>query len=174
MVDDLAKLIFSKFRQIHCHKSLEGPRSGIIFCRKGPKPQKKGQPEDAAHDFEDKINFAVLPSLQGGPHNHQIAALAVALKQAMPPGFKAHAKQVLQPRHPGVWLRKILRRSQSSSTKQFTIALSIQKEHGKLLEDFNKGLINSKEIENLEAEVEKFAASFDMPGFEMSSMKYKD
>ncbi|KAG6664042.1 hypothetical protein CIPAW_02G064500 [Carya illinoinensis] len=76
------------------HKSLRGPRAGMIFYRKGPKPAKKGQPEDAVYDFEDKINFAVFPSLQGGPHNHQIGALAVALKQAMSPGFKAYAKQV--------------------------------------------------------------------------------
>lgn len=66
----------------------------MIFFRKGPKPAKKGQPEDAVYDFEDKINFAVFPALQGGPHNHQIGALAVALKQAMTPGFKAYAKQV--------------------------------------------------------------------------------
>ena len=66
----------------------------MIFYRKGPKPPKKGQPEDAVYDFEDKINFSVFPALQGGPHNHQIAALAVALKQAMSPGFKAYAKQV--------------------------------------------------------------------------------
>ena len=66
----------------------------MIFFRKGPKPPKKGQPEDAVYDFEDKINFAVFPALQGGPHNHQIAALAVALKQATSPGFRAYAKQV--------------------------------------------------------------------------------
>lgn len=66
----------------------------MIFYRKGPKPPKKGQPEDAVYDFEDKINFSVFPSLQGGPHNHQIGALAVALKQSMSPGFKAYAKQV--------------------------------------------------------------------------------
>ena len=76
------------------HKSLRGPRAGMIFYRKGPKPPKKGQPENAVYDFEDKINFAVFPSLQGGPHNHQIGALAVALKQATTPGFKAYAKQV--------------------------------------------------------------------------------
>jgi len=76
------------------HKSLRGPRAGMIFYRKGPKPPKKGQPEGAVYDYEDKINFAVFPSLQGGPHNHQIAALAVALQQTMTPGFKAYAKQV--------------------------------------------------------------------------------
>ncbi|CAN1334283.1 Serine hydroxymethyltransferase 4 [Linum perenne] len=62
------------------HKSLRGPRAGMIFYRKG--------------HFEDRVNFSVFPSLQGGPHNHQIGALAVALKQAMSPAFKAYAKQV--------------------------------------------------------------------------------
>jgi glycine hydroxymethyltransferase len=76
------------------HKSLRGPRAGMIFFRKGPKPAKKGQPEGAVYDYEDKINFSVFPSLQGGPHNHQIAALAVALKQVDTPLFKAYAKQV--------------------------------------------------------------------------------
>ena len=79
------------------HKSLRGPRAGMIFMRKGPKPAdrlKKGEPAGAAYEFEDKIDFAVFPSLQGGPHNHQIAALAVALKAAATPEFKAYARQV--------------------------------------------------------------------------------
>ena len=75
------------------HKSLRGPRAGMIFYRKGPKPAKKGQ-QPGVYDYEDKINFAVFPSLQGGPHNHQIAALAVALKQVLHPSFKVYAKQV--------------------------------------------------------------------------------
>lgn len=55
-----------------------------------------------------------------------------------------------------------------------TITLNIQKERGKLLKDFNKGLVNNKDIEALKADVEKFAGSFDMPGFLTSEMKYKD
>ena len=73
------------------HKSLRGPRSGIIFYRKGPIPN------DAAgkcYDYENKINFSVFPSLQGGPHNHQIGALAVALKQVRDPSFKTYIRQV--------------------------------------------------------------------------------
>ena len=79
------------------HKSLRGPRAGMIFMRKGPKPAsalKKGEPEGTCYEMEDKIDFAVFPSLQGGPHNHQIAALAVALKSVATPEFKAYAKQV--------------------------------------------------------------------------------
>lgn len=55
---------------------------------------RKGQIEGQTYDFEDRINFAVFPSLQGGPHNHQIGALAVALKQVATPEFKAYAQQV--------------------------------------------------------------------------------
>lgn len=61
------------------HKTLRGPRSGIIFCRK---------------QHEEAVNSAVFPSLQGGPHNHQIAALAVALKEASSPTFVEYIKQV--------------------------------------------------------------------------------
>lgn len=55
-----------------------------------------------------------------------------------------------------------------------TLTLKIQKEHGKLLKDFNKGLVDNKEIEELKADVEKFSSSFGMPGFLVSEMKYKD
>ncbi|KAJ9153979.1 hypothetical protein P3X46_027361 [Hevea brasiliensis] len=229
------------------HKSLRGPRAGMIFYRKGPKPAKKGQPDDAVFDLEDKINFAVCPSLQGAPHNNQIGALAVALKQAMTPGFKAYAKQVKAnavalgnylmnkgyklvtggtENHLVLWdLRPLgltgnkveklcdlcnitvnknavfgdssalapggVRIGTPAMTSRglvegdfeqigeflhraVTITLSIQKEHGKLLKDFNKGLVNNKDIEALKADVEKFASSFDMPGFLMSEMKYKN
>ncbi|KAG9446044.1 hypothetical protein H6P81_012172 [Aristolochia fimbriata] len=229
------------------HKSLRGPRAGMIFFRKGPKPPKKGQPEDAVYDFEDKINFAVFPSLQGGPHNHQIAALAVALKQAMTPGFKAYAKQVkanaaalakflmskgykivtdgtenhlvlwdLRPlgltgnkveklcdlcnitlnknavfgdssalAPGGVRIGAPAMTSRGLLEKDFeqigeflhqavTLTLNIQKEYGKLLKDFSKGLVNNKDIESLKEAVEKFAGSFDMPGFKMSEMKYQN
>lgn len=46
------------------------------------------------YDFEEKINFAVFPALQGGPHNNHIAALAVALKQLATPEYKAYMQQV--------------------------------------------------------------------------------
>ncbi|KAL3507286.1 hypothetical protein ACH5RR_032668 [Cinchona calisaya] len=54
------------------------------------------------------------------------------------------------------------------------LCLKIQKEHVKRLKGFNKGLVSNKDIEELKADVEKFASSFDMPGFKMSEMKYKD
>nr|DAD24395.1 TPA_asm: hypothetical protein HUJ06_025859 [Nelumbo nucifera] len=81
------------------HKSLRGPRGGIIFYRKGRKPRKRGMlpsqgDENDHYDFEEKINFAVFPSMQGGPHNNHIASLAIALKQVATPEYKAYIQQV--------------------------------------------------------------------------------
>ncbi|XP_028068982.1 serine hydroxymethyltransferase, mitochondrial isoform X2 [Camellia sinensis] len=76
------------------HKSLRGPRGAMIFFRKGVKEINK-QGKEVLYDYEDKINQAVFPGLQGGPHNHTITGLAVALKQAMTPEYKAYQEQVL-------------------------------------------------------------------------------
>ena len=76
------------------HKSLRGPRGAMIFYRKGQKgTDKKGNP--IMYDYEEKINFAVFPGLQGGPHNHTIGALATCLKQVNTPEFVEYQKQVL-------------------------------------------------------------------------------
>lgn len=53
---------------------------------------KNGKP--VMYDYEDKINQSVFPGLQGGPHNHQIAGIAVAMKQAAEPSFKKYQEQV--------------------------------------------------------------------------------
>ena len=80
------------------HKNLRGPRGGIIFFRKGKKLRKRGgsfsQGDEGEYDFEDKINFGVFPSMQGGPHNNHIAALAITLKQVATPEYKAYIQQV--------------------------------------------------------------------------------
>jgi glycine hydroxymethyltransferase len=77
------------------HKSLRGPRGAMIFYRKGQRGvTKKGAP--IMYDIEEKINHAVFPGLQGGPHNHTIGALAVALKQASTPAFVEYQRQVLR------------------------------------------------------------------------------
>ncbi|KAI8912751.1 serine hydroxymethyltransferase [Gorgonomyces haynaldii] len=69
------------------HKTLRGPRAGLIFFQRAPAGEKNS-------DLESKIDFAVFPSNQGGPHNNTIAAIAVALKQVATPEFKTYAKQV--------------------------------------------------------------------------------
>ncbi|XP_057666672.1 serine hydroxymethyltransferase [Diorhabda carinulata] len=76
------------------HKSLRGPRAGVIFFRKGVKSvNAKG--EKIMYDFESRINQAVFPGLQGGPHNHAIAAIATSMKQASTPEFVTYAKQIV-------------------------------------------------------------------------------
>ena len=76
------------------HKSLRGPRGAMIFYRKGVRrTDKKGNP--VMYDLENPINASVFPGHQGGPHNHTITALAVALKQAQSPDFEQYQKTVL-------------------------------------------------------------------------------
>ena len=64
------------------HKSLRGPRSGIILSN-----------ED--EEFQKKLNFAVFPGSQGGPLMHVIAAKAVCFKEAMTEDFKEYQKQII-------------------------------------------------------------------------------
>uniref|UniRef100_A0A0D6QSB7 Serine hydroxymethyltransferase n=1 Tax=Araucaria cunninghamii TaxID=56994 RepID=A0A0D6QSB7_ARACU len=234
------------------HKSLRGPRGGIIFYRRGLKPRKRVpsiyQSEDNGHyDFDERINFAVFPSLQGGPHNNHIAALAVALKQVATPEFKSYIQQVKRnsqalasallkrncklvtggtDNHLLLWdLRPLgltgnryekvcemchltvnknavfgdsgamspggVRIGTPAMTsrgcveedfeiiaeflfKAAQIASVVLREHGKLQKDFLKGLQNNKEILELRASVEKFASQFEMPGFDVSTMKYNN
>lgn len=66
------------------HKTLRGPRSALIFARKD------------ARELDKKIDKAVFPGLQGGPHENQISAVAVALHEAGQPAFKTYAGQIVK------------------------------------------------------------------------------
>jgi len=77
------------------HKSLRGPRGAIIFYRRGVRRTNPKTKEDELYNLENRINASVFPGHQGGPHNHTIAALAVALKQAQAPEFRSYQEQVL-------------------------------------------------------------------------------
>ncbi len=70
------------------HKTLRGPRAAIIFSRKDRSRDGKSLPE--------LIDKAVFPGFQGGPHVNQIAAVAVALGEAVQPDFKTYAAQVVK------------------------------------------------------------------------------
>jgi glycine hydroxymethyltransferase len=74
------------------HKTLRGPRAAMIFIR-------KDRMDAEGKSFASKIDKAVFPGLQGGPHLNQIAAVAVALKEASTPAFKSYAKQVIKNAH---------------------------------------------------------------------------
>lgn len=76
------------------HKSLRGPRGAMIFYRKGVRSvNKKGV--EVMYNLENPINASVFPGHQGGPHNHTITALGVALRQAQTPQFKEYQEAVL-------------------------------------------------------------------------------
>ena len=75
------------------HKTLRGPRSALIFSRLDKTiTNQKG----VAHSFSELIDKAVFPGLQGGPHLNQVAAVAVALKEAASPAFKKYAVQIIK------------------------------------------------------------------------------
>lgn len=63
------------------HKTLRGPRGAMIMCNR---------------EFADRIDKAVFPGLQGGPHNHITAAIAVALEEASSEDFKQYSRQVVE------------------------------------------------------------------------------
>ena len=65
------------------HKTLRGPRGGIILTREN-------------EEIAKKIDKAIFPGIQGGPHMHTIAAKAVAFGEAMKPKYKQYAKQILK------------------------------------------------------------------------------
>ncbi len=70
------------------HKTLRGPRGGMIMVTK------KGIEKDP--ELPSKIDKAIFPALQGGPHDHQTAAIAVALGEVLRPEFKDYAQQVVR------------------------------------------------------------------------------
>lgn len=77
------------------HKTLRGPRGAIILCNGNPStPTKKV--EKTRENIPSLIDRAIIPGIQGGPHNHQTAAIAVALKEAMQPEFKIYAEQIVK------------------------------------------------------------------------------
>jgi glycine hydroxymethyltransferase len=65
------------------HKSLRGPRGGLILCKSNP-------------EIEKKIDSNIFPGIQGGPSMHVIAAKAVAFKEAMQPEFRVYQQQVIK------------------------------------------------------------------------------
>merc|ERR1712070_826702 len=209
------------------HKSLRGPRSGMIFFKYS----------EAYPDIKERIDMAVFPGLQGGPHNHQIGALAAQLLEVNRPEFVAYSKQVVAnakaladaliakghklasdgtDNHLILWdvrphgltgskLEKVCEAASISlnrnavhgdasalspggvrigspamTTRGCTeedfkkigvfldrcaqIALAVQKEKGKKLVDFEKGLVGNADLDNLRKEVEEWASKFGFPG----------
>jgi glycine hydroxymethyltransferase len=77
------------------HKTLRGPRGALILCNGNPSnPLKKA--ERTRENLPTLIDRAIIPGLQGGPHNHQTAAIAVALREASQPAFKEYGAQMVK------------------------------------------------------------------------------
>jgi glycine hydroxymethyltransferase len=77
------------------HKTLRGPRGAMILCNGKPSnPLKKV--ERTRENLPTLIDRAIIPGLQGGPHNHQTAAIAVALNEAAQPSFKEYGHQIVK------------------------------------------------------------------------------
>jgi len=73
------------------HKTLRGPRGGMIMCKTEDKFDKNGK-----KNLAQKIDSAVFPGLQGGPHDHVTAAKAVAFLEDLKPEFKVYCKQIVK------------------------------------------------------------------------------
>lgn len=97
------------------HKTLRGPRGAMILVTD------KGLKKDP--DLVTKLEKAVFPGLQGGPHNHQTAAIAVALEEAMTPDFKKYAIQVAKN-------AAVLAKDLGSYSENHLVLLDLRKEYG--------------------------------------------
>jgi len=116
------------------HKTLRGPRAAVIFCRK---------------ELADKIDKAVFPGMQGGPHNNTIAAIAETFFEASQPSFKKYQKQVIKNS-----------RALAQSLKKFGFALVSggTDNHLMLINLKNSPNLSIKEPDGLEAEKKLEAA----------------
>jgi len=77
------------------HKTLRGPRGAMILCNGNPSEPLKPA-ERKRENIPTLVDRAVFPGLQGGPHNHQTAAIAVALGEALQPSFKDYGQQIVK------------------------------------------------------------------------------
>merc|ERR1712188_148593 len=164
------------------HKSLRGPRAGMIFFKYSEKYP----------DIKERIDMAVFPALQGGPHNHQIGALAAQLLEVDTPEFVEYSKKVVAnaqalaetlkskghklaadgtDNHLVLWdLRPHgLTGGKVKKIAEFLdrccqIALKVQSAKGKKLKDFEEGLAENPDIVELRKEVEAWTVGFGYPG----------
>ncbi|CAJ1075863.1 serine hydroxymethyltransferase%2C cytosolic [Xyrichtys novacula] len=148
------------------HKTLRGCRAGLIFYRKGVRSvDAKGK--ETMYNLESLINQAVFPGLQGGPHNHAIAGVAVALKQAMTPEFKAYQTQVLANCKA---LSSALINHDYKIVTGIVLTLEVQRslDPKATLKEFIQALSQGEKFQQrvaeIKAEVEAFAGQFPMPG----------
>ncbi len=111
------------------HKSLRGPRGAMILCKA---------------QYAAAVDKAIMPGLQGGPHNHTTAAIAVALKEAESPEFKDYAHQIVK--NAKAMAERLLHhgfRLISGGTDNHLILMEVQKSKGIKGRDFSRTLDRS-------------------------------
>lgn len=118
------------------HKTLRGPRGALILCNGDPSnPLKKA--ERTRQNLPTLIDRAIIPGLQGGPHNHQTAAIAVALHEAAQPAFRTYGAQIV---------KNAKRLAQVLLEKDYSLVTGGTDNHLLLIDLTNKGL-TGKEAE---------------------------
>lgn len=118
------------------HKTLRGPRGAIILCN-GLLSNPLKAVSRTKENIPTLIDRALIPGLQGGPHNHQTAGIAVALREAMQPEFKVYAKQIL---------KNAQKLAESLQSKDFDLVTGGTDSHLLLIDLTNKG-VSGKEAE---------------------------
>jgi glycine hydroxymethyltransferase len=115
------------------HKTLRGPRGALILCNGNPSNPLKAAPR-SRENLPTLIDRAIIPGLQGGPHNHQTAAIAVALHEAAQPEFKEYGKQVV---------KNAKRLAERLMTKGYDLVTGGTDNHLLLVDLTNKGVIGA-------------------------------
>lgn len=118
------------------HKTLRGPRGAMILCNGNPSNPLKAAPR-TKENLPTLVDRAIIPGLQGGPHNHQTAAIAVALREASQPAFKEYGQQIV---------KNAKRLSEKLMEKGYTLVTGGTDNHLLLVDLTNKG-VKGKEAE---------------------------
>lgn len=118
------------------HKTLRGPRGAMILCNGNPSNPLKAT-ERSRENLPTLIDRAIIPGLQGGPHNHQTAAIAVALREASKPAFKEYGHQIV---------KNAQRLAERLMQKGYTLVTGGTDNHLLLIDLTNKG-VKGKEAE---------------------------
>ncbi len=115
------------------HKTLRGPRGAMILCNGNPSTPTRSVPL-SRENLPTLIDRAIIPGLQGGPHNHQTAGIAVALHEAAQPAFKDYATQIVKN-------AKVL--ADKLNSKGYNLVTGGTDNHLLLVDLTNKGIIGA-------------------------------
>lgn len=115
------------------HKTLRGPRGAMIMANGNPSTPLKAV-ERTRENLPTLIDRAIIPGLQGGPHNHQTAAIAVALREAQKPEFKEYGQQIV---------KNAQRLAERLTGKGYELVTGGTDNHLLLIDLTNKGIIGA-------------------------------